>query len=492
MSETDDQWKEMVKRVYDFANELGVAFKTEKGLYDQRKQALKDINILSTSVEEVVAKSLTMESKDGESDRTYGSLEETLDYNKAKLESLGISEEQIEATNKEAKAENELAKAKNETANATDKVNKAKEKSNKTKEKSNKASKPKQSDASLEEMISIPKSTNKRDYIDGTLSAIKKVIGSSTFKKYATKDTSLKDAINDLDKEAKVNKSSDVGIDYWEGLIKRLKEIGAKGHVQETTIDNMLIPYIGGEIPKSKANKAVKDKAASLGTTSKETVDDAKKIETSTVNTAKAQNDVAKATKVVKVDTNEVAKSTDVVKQNIAETTESLNDLKDIAVSDTGIGESDETKLKALHEQTTQATEANKEYVKQLGEQEEAENKKAESSEKVVDAKKEEAEATQEVKGGLQDIINAKAQESKLENQIVDEKEDELDVANDIADTQKEVVVITQQANEIDQEKLQAMKDELNAKEKLGAEQKVQLQTLKNEINIFYCCLFMF
>ena len=464
MSETDDQWKEMVKRVYDFANELGVAFKTEKGLYDQRKQALKDINILTTSAEEIVAKSLTMESKDGESDRDYGSIEETLDYNKTKLESLGISEKQIEATNKEAKAENELAKAKNETANATDKANKAKENSNKT----SKVSKPKQSDTSLGEMISIPKSTNKRDYIDGTLNAIKKVIGSSTFKKYAVNDASLKDAINDLDKEAKVNKSSSVGIDYWEGLIKRLKELGAKGHVQETTIDNMLIPYIGGEIPKSKANKAVKDKAASLGTTSKETVDDAKKIETSTVNTAKAQNDVAKATKVVKVDTNEVAKSTDVVKQNIAETTESLDDLKDIIVSDAdinalfdGADESDETKLNKLREQAIQMAEANKDYAKQLEEQEKSENKKVDSSEKVVETKKE---------------------ENKVEQQILETKEEEQNVADDIADTQKEVVIITQQANEIDQEKLQAMKDELNAKEKLGAEQKAQLQTLKNEI----------
>ena len=464
MSETDDQWKEMVKRVYDFANELGVAFKTEKGLYDQRKQALKDINILTASAEEIVAKSLTMESKDGESDRTYGSLDETLDYNKAKLESLGISEKQIEATNKEAKAENELAKAKNETANATDKVNKAKEKSNKT----SKASKPKQSDTDLGEMISIPKSTNKRDYIDGTLNAIKKVMGSSTFKKYAINDASLKDAINALDKEAKVNKSSGVGIDYWEGLIKRLKELGAKGHIQGTTIDNMLIPYIGGEIPKSKANKAVKDKAASLGTTSKETVDDAKKIETSTVNTAKAQNDVAKATKVVKVDTNEVAKSTDVVKQNIAETTESLDDLKDIIVSDADINalfdsedESDEAKLNKLREQAIQAAEANKDYAKQLEEQEKSENKKASSSEKVVETKKE---------------------ENKVEQQILETKEEEQNVVDNIADTQKEIVVITEQANEINQEELQAMKDELNAKEKLGAEQKAQLQTLKNEI----------
>ena len=450
MSETDDQWKEMVKRVYDFANELGVAFKTEKGLYDQRKQALKDINILTTSVEEVVAKSLTMESKDGESDRTYGSLEETLEYNKAKLESLGISEKQIEATNEEAKAENELAKAKNEAANATDKANKAKEKSNKAKEKSNKTSKvdkPKQNDTSLGEMISIPKSTNKRDYIDGTLSAIKKVIGSSTFKKYATKDTSLKDAINDLDKEAKVNKSSDVGIDYWEGLIKRLKEIGAKGHVQETTIDNMLIPYIGGEIPKSKANQAVKDKAASLGIASNEAVDNAKKVEKSTQETAKAENKIAENTKVIKVDSAEVAKN----KQDEAEATKQVVDNKEKEVN------------------ASNKVVDNKE-------------KEANASNKVVEANKKETEVIQDVKDNTTEIVQDKKDEQVVTTQIAKVEEEKADAISDIADTQKEIVVITEQTNEINQEEVQAMKDELNAKEKLGAEQKAQLQTLKNEI----------
>ena len=447
MSETDDQWKEMVKRVYDFANELGVAFKTEKGLYDQRKQALKDINILSTSVEEVVAKSLTMESKDGESDRTYGSLEETLDYNKAKLESLGISEKQIEATNKEAKAENELAKAKNETANATDKANKAKEKSNKPKEKSNKVSKPKQSDTSLGEMISIPKSTNKRDYIDGTLNAIKKVIGSSTFKKYAVDDASLKDAINDLDKEAKVNKSSDVGIDYWEGLIKRLKEIGAKGHVQETTIDNMLIPYIGGEIPKSKANQAVKDKAASLGIASNEAVDNAKKVEKSTQETAKAENKIAENTKVIKVDSAEVAKN----KQDEAKATKQVVDNKEKEVN------------------ASNKVVDNKE-------------KEANASNKVVEANKKETEVIQNVKDNTTEIVQDKKDEQVVTTQIAEVEEEKADAISDIADTQKEIVVITEKANEVNQEELQAMKDELNAKEKLGAEQKAQLATTRLEI----------
>ena len=429
MSETDDQWKEMVKRVYDFANELGVAFKTEKGLYDQRKQALKDINILTASAEEIVAKSLTMESKDGESDRDYGSVDETLDYNKAKLESLGISEKQIEVTNKEAKAENELAKAKNETANATDKANKAKEKSNKT----SKVSKPKQADTDLGEMISIPKSTNKRDYIDGTLNAIKKVMGSSTFKKYAINDTSLKDAINALDKEAKVNKSSGVDIDYWEGLIKRLKELGARGHIQGTTIDNMLIPYIGGEIPKSKASKAVKEKAEGLGTTSKEAVDNAKKVEKSTQETAKAENKIAEATKVVKVDSVEVAKN----KQDEAEATKQVADNKE---------------------------------------------KEANASNKVVEAKEKEIEVVQNVKDNTTEIVQDKKDEQVVATQVAKVEEKKADTISDIANTQKEIVVITEKANEINQEELQAMKDELNAKEKLGAEQKAQLATTRLEI----------
>lgn len=454
MSEADDQWKEMVKRVYDFANELGVAFKTEKGLYDQRKQALKDINILSTSAEEVVAKSLTMESKDGESDRTYGSLEETLDYNKAKLESLGISEEQIEATNKEAKAENELAKAKNETANATDKVNKAKEKSNK-------ASKPK---TDLGEMISIPKSTNTGDYMRATVDAIKKVSSNNTFKKNA--DANLVKELADLSTEANRNKSSSkANIEYWEGIIKRLKDIGGRGHVQETTIDNMLLPKIGGTMPLAKANKAVKEKAqaSATPTVTKDEVDNAKKVETSVQNTAKAKKDVANTTSTVKVETNDVAKATKDVKQNIEETTESLKDLKDITVSN---------------------AEANKEHAKQTEEQEKAENKKAESSKKVVDAKKEEAKATQEVKSELQDIIGAKVQESKLENQIVDKKEEEQDIVDDIADTQKEVIVISQQVQEIDEEKLNAMKEELANREKMKAEQQAGLSIIKDEIKL--------
>lgn len=460
--ELDEQWKEAVDAIKEFAEEMEIVIEDEEKLYQQRQQENAKTSLADTKVGEKKA-------ADGKKLDKNGVEKDT----KAKNENTKATNKNTEATNKNNKAKEENAKATNKTSDATKKSTKAK----------------KESTQATKEMITIEKDATKDDYRKAALEAITKVGKSNTFKKYSKDDEALKKAFADLETEAKVNKSSSAGIDYWEGLIKRLRDIATKGHVQSSTIDNALIPYIGGTVQKSKASKQVKEMAMGKPSDTNKAVDDAKKIETSTVNTAKAQNDVAKATKVVKVDTNEVAKSTDVVKQNIAETTESLDDLKDIIVSDAdidalfnGTDESDETKLNKLREQAIQAAEANKDYAKQLEEQEEAENKKVDSSEKVVDAKKEEAEVTQEVKGGLQDIIKAKVQESKLQNQIVDEKEEELDVANDIADTQKEVVIITQQANEIDQEKLQAMKDELNAREKLGAEQKAQLQTLKNEI----------
>ena len=439
--ELDEQWKEAVDAIKDYCEELDIVLEDEEKLYEQRKQENAKTSLANTAVGEKKA-------ADGKKLDKNGVEKDT----KAKNENTKATNKNTEATNKNNKAKQENAKATNTTTDATKKSTKAK----------------KDSTQATKEMITIEKDATKDDYRKAALEAITKVGKSNTFKKYSKDDEALKKAFADLETEAKVNKSSSAGIDYWEGLIKRLRDIAEKGHVQSSTIDNAVIPYIGGTVQKSKASKQVKEMAEGKPSDTNKAVDDAKKIETSTVNTAKAQNDVAKATKVVKVDTNEVAKSTDVVKQNIAETTESMDDLKDIIVSDAdinalfdGADESDEAKLSKLREQAIQAAEANKDYAKQLEEQEKSENKKASSSKKVVETKQE---------------------ENKVEQQILETKEEEQDVVDDIADTQKEVVIITQQANEIDQEKLQAMKDELNAKEKLGAEQKVQLQTLKNEI----------
>ena len=439
--ELDEQWKEAVDAIKDYCEELDIVLEDEEKLYEQRKQENAKTSLANTAVGEKKA-------ADGKKLDKNGVEKDT----KAKNENTKATNKNTEATNKNNKAKQENAKATNTTTDATKKSTKAK----------------KDSTQATKEMITIEKDATKDDYRKAALEAITKVGKSNTFKKYSKDDEALKKAFADLETEAKVNKSSSAGIDYWEGLINRLRDIAAKGHVQSSTIDNAVIPYIGGTVQKSKASKQVKEMAEGKPSDTSKAVDDAKKIETSTVNTAKAQNDVAKATKVVKVDTNEVAKSTDVVKQNIAETTESMDDLKDIIVSDAdinalfdGADESDEAKLSKLREQAIQAAEANKDYAKQLEEQEKSENKKASSSKKVVETKQE---------------------ENKVEQQILETKEEEQDVVDDIVDTQKEVVIITQQANEIDQEKLQAMKDELNAKEKLGAEQKVQLQTLKNEI----------
>ena len=195
----------------------------------------------------------------------------------------------------------------------------------------------------------------------------------------------------------------------------------------------MLIPYIGGEIPKSKANKAVKEKAAGLGTTSKEAVDNAKKIEKSTQETAKAENKIAEATKVVKVDSVEVAKN----KQDEAKATKQVADNKE---------------------------------------------KEANASNKVVEAKKKEIEVVQNVKDNTTEIVQDKKDEQVVATQVAKVEEKKADTISDIANTQKEIVVITEKANEVNQEELQAMKDELNAKEKLGAEQKAQLATTRLEI----------
>lgn len=439
--ELDEQWEEAVDAIKEYAEEMEIVLEDEEKLYQQRQQENVKTSLANTAIGEKKA-------ADGKKLDKNGVEKDT----KAKNENTKATNKNTEATNKNNKAKQENAKATNTTTDATKKSTKAK----------------KDSTQATKEMITIEKDATKDDYRKATLEAITKVGKSNTFKKYSKDDEALKKAFADLETEAKVNKSSSAGIDYWEGLIKRLRDIATKGHVQSSTIDNAVIPYIGGTVQKSKASKQVKEMAKGKPSDTSKAVDDAKKIETSTVNTAKAQNDVAKATKVVKVDTNEVAKSTDVVKQNIAETTESLDDLKDIIVSDADINalfdgedESDEAKLNKLREQAIQAAEANKDYAKQLEEQEKSENKKANSSKKVVETKQE---------------------ENKVEQQILETKEEEQNVVDDIADTQKEIVVITEQVNEIDQEKLQAMKDELNAKEKLGAEQKAQLQTLKNEI----------
>ena len=442
--ELDEQWKEAVDAIKEYAEDLEIVLEDEEKLYQQRQQENAKTSLANTAVGE-------KKSADGKKLDKNGIEKDT----KAKKENTNATNENTKAKQKNANATNENAKAEKKSENATKKSTKAK----------------KESSQAIQEMISIPKSTITGDYMRATLDAIKKVSSNNTFKKNA--DANLVKELADLSTEANTNKSSSkANIEYWESIIKRLKDIGGRGHIQETTIDNMLLPKIGGTMPLAKANKAVKEKAqaSATPTVTKDEVDNAKKVETSVQNTAKA---------------------TENVKQSVEETTESLEDLKDIIVSDADINalfdgkdESDEAKLKTLREQAIKDAEANKEYAKQLEEQEKAESKKAESSEKVVEAKKEEVEVTQEVKSELQDIINAKVQESKLENQIVDKKEEEQDVVEDIADTQKEVVIISQQVQEIDEEKLNAMKEELANREKMKAEQQAGLNIIKDEIKL--------
>ena len=442
--ELDEQWKEAVDAIREYADEMEIVLEEEEKLYKQRQQENAKTSLANTVVGE-------KKSADGKKLDKNGVEKDT----KAKNENTKATNKNTEATNKNNKAKQENAKAEKNSENATKKSTKAK----------------KESSQAIQEMISIPKSTITGDYMRATLDAIKKVSKNNTFKKNA--DANLVKELADLSTEANTNKSSSkANIEYWESIIKRLKDIGGRGHIQESTIDNMLLPKIGGTMPLAKANKAVKEKAqaGATPTVTKDEADNAKKVETSVQNTAKATKDV---------------------KQNIEETTESLEDLKDIIVSDADINalfdgkdESDEDKLKTLREQAIKDAEANKEYAKQLEEQEKAENKKAESSEKVVEAKKEEVKITQEVKSELQDIIGAKVQESKLENQIVDKKEEEQDIVDDIADTQKEVIVISQQVQEIDEEKLNAMKEELASREKMKAEQQAGLRIVKDEIKL--------
>ena len=442
--ELDEQWKEAVDAIKEYAEEMEIVLEDEEKLYQQRQQENAKTSLADTAVGE-------KKSADGKKLDKNGVEKDT----KAKQENTKATNENTKAKQENTKAKQENIKAEKNSENATKKSTKAK----------------KESSQAIQEMISIPKSTITGDYMRATLDAIKKVSKNNTFKKNA--DANLVKELADLSTEANTNKSSSkANIEYWESIIKRLKDIGGRGHIQESTIDNMLLPKIGGTMPLAKANKAVKEKAqaGATPTVTKDEADNAKKVETSVQNTAKATKDV---------------------KQNIEETTESLEDLKDIIVSDADINalfdgkdESDEDKLKTLREQAIKDAEANKEYAKQLEEQEKAENKKAESSEKVVEAKKEEVKITQEVKSELQDIVNAKVQESKLENQIVDKKEEEQNIVDDIADTQKEVIVISQQVQEIDEEKLNAMKEELANREKMKAEQQAGLNIIKDEIKL--------
>ena len=78
------------------------------------------------------------------------------------------------------------------------------------------------------------------------MSALDKVNKSATFKKKAKEDSTLQDMFDELKREANINKSSGVlGIDYWDGLIDRIKIFATEMvKMKAKTIDSAVNPLI--------------------------------------------------------------------------------------------------------------------------------------------------------------------------------------------------------------------------------------------------------
>ena len=212
------QWKEMYQLSLSLGDEMELNINRERQLAKEKQATLEKTKALLS---------------DGRTTEQYWKDEKEA----IEKESLAI-EESINAKKQETKAIEELSKAQDESANKTDEVVKSKNKVTKA---------SKQAKQALdEENKALIASTNVKDHIEATLAAIDKVNKSATFKKKAKEDSTLQDMFNELKREANINKSSGIlGIDYWDGLIDRIKIFATEMvKMKAKTIDSAVNPLI--------------------------------------------------------------------------------------------------------------------------------------------------------------------------------------------------------------------------------------------------------
>lgn len=477
--ELDEQWKDAVDAIKQYCEDLEIVLEDEEKLYEQRKQETASKTLANT------AKGEKKQSTKQLSDETKA----LIDNKVAKDENSKASRENARAKKNETSVKQSDTKATQDNTNATNENTKAKQK---------KAKVVKDVTDKVEEMITVEKDATVGDYTRAVMDAIKKIGASKTYKNKAAKDPSLKAMFESLDKDAKTNRGGAAGLDFWQGMLMRVKEVSSKAGMKDETITNAIIPHIGGTIAKSKATKKVKELAGVSDTAA------AKQVETATQETAKAADKLATATTTVKNDTKEIAQATNEVEQNVEGAVNNLGDLAGLKLTDlTNLGGTD-AMLAMFNDMKqnpalfgTTAEELDK-YIGLFSDPTVAKNFNAELDamkeqetvvEGVVEQKKEEKEIAQEINQETKTTVQEEKEKvgtvqktKEVQQQVVEQKKEEKEIVGDIVQEQKQVVVVSQQVQEINEEELQAMKDEVVARQKIGAEQNAKLKIVRQEI----------
>lgn len=261
------QWKEMYQLSLALGDEMELNIERERSLNKIKQQTLEKTKALLSD-----GRTTEQYWKDEKEaiEKESLAIEENISIKKQEANVTEQSrKDKKEAIEKESSAIKENINTKKQEANVTEQVAQAEAKSSKqakevvsSKNKVAKASKN-VTDALKEEQQVLATSTNVKDHIQATLVAIDKVNKSATFKKKAKEDSTLQDMFNELKREANINKSSGIlGIDYWDGLIDRIKIFATEMvKMKAKTIDDAVNPLIykdGGTTSTTKATSSSK------------------------------------------------------------------------------------------------------------------------------------------------------------------------------------------------------------------------------------------
>lgn len=291
------QWREMYQLSLALGDEMELNINRERQLAKEKQATLEKTKALLS---------------DGRTTEQYWKDEKEA----IEKESLAI-EENINAKKEETNATEQLSKAQNEASNKTEEVAKSKDKVTKASRQAKKAL-----DEEKEALIA---STNVKDHIEATLAALDKVNKSATFKKKAKEDSTLQDMFNELKREANINKSSGVlGIDYWDGLIDRIKIFATEMvKMKAKTIDSAVNPLIytnaTPSTPSTKENKKVNASTNTTNAIKQEVQEENKKVDVKN-----------KIVEVQKQETEEVQKTTQAIREHNQALNEiNIDELKD-------------------------------------------------------------------------------------------------------------------------------------------------------------------
>lgn len=215
-NEDINQWKEMYQLSLALGKEMELNIDRERELALAKKETLEKTKALLS---------------DGRTQDDFWANETEFVGQETKT-----VEENIEAIKKDTEAKKENIKTNNKVAKAVQET----------------------TQVLKEQEEGLVASTNVQDHIKATLALVEKIGKSATYKNKANNDSSIKEMFENLKREAGVNKSSGtLGIDYWDGLIERVKIFATEiVKMKSKTIDNVVNPLIYTSATPKQPTKA--------------------------------------------------------------------------------------------------------------------------------------------------------------------------------------------------------------------------------------------